>query len=222
MTDDELTQKWAAERAASVARMAALAAGIAAELDDGWTVKPPREEYNEPRDLIRTDGAQIHLSIDRDRLNIGGSMHANGRHGSDSYLGNHLRRETMAAGVTSISVSATRPAAAIAKEIKRRLLPSWLALRAEGLARLAETDKSKSDAYGLACDIARILEAPQPRREDGRGYHFYARNDYAHGVAAEITEHGSVKFELRVGSPERALKLAELLASAAQESEAQP
>lgn len=106
--------------------LTAITLAVTAELGAPWNIVPPRESYDATNEIANNDGAKLYLRIQynhTDRVNISGSMHfeVNGRLQYVSVYENGQKLD-----IPSVSVAIKRGPAAIAKEIKRRLLPSYL------------------------------------------------------------------------------------------------
>jgi hypothetical protein len=109
----------------------------------------------------------------------------------------------------SITVSRDKTPAAIARDIRRRLIPAAAHAWQEAETRRREHNRTNDEAAALAAELAGIL-AMVPRQNDGRadGWNFYT----SQGGQLTVNAYGGVRAELRSCGPEFAVELARLLA----------
>jgi hypothetical protein len=115
-------------------------------------------DYTGPDPLLR--GARLYLHAGsyghQGKLHCSGSLHV--QQGTESlYLGNYLSRDERNAMATSINVSLTKSPAQMAKDLQRRLLPSYLQGFAHGRQALtAQADKQASQ-HAVASALAALM-----------------------------------------------------------------
>lgn len=151
-----------AEQAEKTAVLRTLSAQVAAELGNGWTVEPEqldesgRPYFGRPLAYIN-DGAGSRLMLEPDhrgRLEI-------------RALFEHDRRVNYPEHIT-ITVAVTRPAAAIAREITRRVLPRYAEERVALAERIDKVNGHDTRAHDLAVELAAALGLSKPE-QDGSG-----------------------------------------------------
>lgn len=134
-----------------------LARGVAAELGPDWraTVEPGQEDWPGVY-LVGPDQAKLYL---RGVWNDAGRLQVSG-----GYPQNHGRPQ-----VYSITVARTRGATVIAREITRRLLPSYLKTLAEVIADI-ERDRQAAErrAYN-AGELAKLIPGATVRDDPRSG-----------------------------------------------------
>lgn len=165
------------------AELPTLAQTIAAELGEGWTTTHTSEGghvFNVR--LMGPDGACLHLNVDwnsKGIVKIGGS-----------YLGGTHRLWGL--NHYDIGVSASRGAAKIAAEIKRRLLPDYLVELERFKGMVAAEEASLTEQRRVADLIAATL--PQLRRsKDGNSFTLYS-NDHV-SLNVDVREGGSISID---------------------------
>ncbi len=140
------------ERDKQAASLQALAAAVAAAL--GWSYVRP--DCDRPVDLwasIVRDGARLVFYFDtwKKRIRISGAF----------------PRDFAPYGKTfEITVAADRPAAAVAKDIERRLLPEYLPAAAQAIERQADWDNRNAAARALTKELAAMIGS-KPDGGDG-------------------------------------------------------
>jgi hypothetical protein len=156
---------------------------IAKELGGAWTFKPLDEPY--PTQYISgPNEAEIAVRIEtygsrKGRVEINGNFHiGRDREFIDVREWNHSTSERCK--LPEISVSGTRGAVAITKEIKRRFLPEYLPLLQKAIekrdAATSWEDKTRANLITLAA----IVNASVPTERDRTTASFY-HNDKAYG-----------------------------------------
>jgi hypothetical protein len=136
-----------------------LAADIAQALGAPWTVRPPREGYedeNHPtRVLVNGAGAQIWVRADeydiRGRASFSGSLNIgkNGQYETVYENGNRV-------SVPDITVALSRGPEAMAKEINRRLLPEYLRVLALAQAQVVRENERRAKKRAALSKLAGI------------------------------------------------------------------
>ncbi len=127
-------------------------------LPGGWTIKPTENSWHDV--LTREDGAVLYLtnfSQDSGRWHI--SSGADIEHAHD-YLP-HLSR------FPSITVSKSKSADAIARDIERRILPKFEPLLAVVLGRKAESDAHALLTLTNARRLSPLVKNEEPTMESG-------------------------------------------------------
>ena len=155
----------------------------AAESEERWEMKWVR--------LERDDGSAVTLHLvtyPKTRLAISGVFPRGdgGDYGPSGY-GNDQR--------VTIHVGADRPAKAVAGEITRRLLPTYLPQYAKALERKAADEEGRARADALADRLASVLgeKISDPHRNGERCVRLYRGEWYGD---VRIGHGGSVKIEL--------------------------
>ncbi|MEU7863466.1 hypothetical protein [Nonomuraea sp. NPDC049141] len=117
-----------------------------------------------------------------------------------------------------IKVSYSRGAATIAKEINRRLMPSYLTALADVQQRLKEMETAESRQESIAFALADALGVSRPNREKySRSSQIEVRTgwhgDYSKKLRAEfeVMYGGDVKIEVNTKDADIAVKIAEFL-----------
>lgn len=120
----------------------------------------------------------------------------------------------------AITTGPDRPAAAVAKDIARRLAGPALDYYAAAVAEFEKATDDASRTHDLAAELAGILgvEAPEREPNDTRNtaarlsWYRCGKDDGHYGNAEVSTYHGlSVTFEIRHASPEQAREIARIL-----------
>ena len=175
-----------------------LGADVAAALGPGWQAVVTNDR--EPPTWVHLegpDGAAVSMHVVTyprpPRLSISGVFPRDPQGGGDfgpSGYGTDQR--------VTIRVATGRPAAAIAGEIRRRLLPTYLPQHAKACERQAATETGRQDAERLARRLAELLGEPFNAETPGRGQDRYIRlYREAWYVDVSVSEHGHVKIDLR-------------------------
>jgi hypothetical protein len=194
------------------------ARAIAAALGAGWTVQAPRDGQS-TRHVGQADGSGVSIwftEYPAGRLEIHGIW----PRGKD---GQEYRPTRYGETSPTITVNASRPAAQIAAEIRRRFLPGYLALYAKKTAERAGAEQYQDRT---ADTLARILAATaseggrQGRANGAQLSTVYLRESHVHRVEASGD---SVRFEAFSCPVEVAIRVLDLLsASKAAERDREP
>jgi hypothetical protein len=183
-------EEWARERKARELELQVLAEATALHLGKPWEYQKPPHDCGWIGRIVNGK-AEIHLRRNVDRVTVRGR-----------YPGDNLPWSTKPLKIT---VAWHRGADALAKEIRRRFLPTYLVLygqsqkaQREDEARLKQEDETK----------AKLLDSLSGTLHRGRAIHFSGPGD-SRGTA-EVSG-GSVRFELRGMSHEDACWLAAIL-----------
>lgn len=180
-----------------------LAARVAPILSEGpWTLVPRAEDHGWYAEIKRADGAEISFNIDRHkgRVSINGSFRRDERNGGTyeprvypQGSGERLRCE-------SIGVGITRTPQAMATEIERRLLPTYLPMFAESLKVEAAQKAANLDAEHTAVKLGGILgtnvRGLDKDRGKDRALESRALTLYDDGISVEVNRYGTVKVEI--------------------------
>lgn len=111
----------------------------------------------------------------------------------------------------SISVSGNKNIEKIAKDIKSRLLPEYLAEIAEAEIRLEKIIKYHKGMHESICKVARYLGLPEPEEGKEVIYPSYEKEIFGTRVyKIEADSENSVKFEISTSS-EKAIRILEIL-----------
>jgi hypothetical protein len=156
---------------------------IAKELGSGWTFKPLDEPY--PTQFIQgPNEAEIAVRIEtygsrKGRVEVHGNFHI-GRNKEfiDVREWNHSTSDRCK--LPEISVSGTRGAAAIAKEITRRFLPEYLPLLQKAIDKRDTANSYEDKTRANLVVLAAIVNARIPAERDRSTTSFY-HNDKAYG-----------------------------------------
>lgn len=169
------------------ARQAAIVAALAQELGPDWTVEQQDYWWT-----IKAAAVEIacHFNGDKLRLNSG--------YGDDLYQ--YARFDEGA----SINVNSTRPAAAIVRDMRRRLIPQATEYQAELQHRKAVAEDYAAKRAILLSDLAAILG------EKMHNGHIYLYRDNAHGAITPAVDY--VQMELHSVSPDLARSICRLIA----------
>lgn len=163
--------------------------------------------------IRREDGAGVcfHLvTYPGPRIHLSGEWP---RQGATCYLYGKYQQSP------KISVSPDRPPDAIAREIKRRLLPFYLPLYAEAVQDKAADERRREDAHNLAVRLGGILSASPRGLEDTREEITIYADTKAPGahVVVKINRGGGLRFEIDPGDdPQSAHSLAAWIKAALQ------
>jgi hypothetical protein len=181
-------------------------AGIAAQLGEGWIGVPGDHPADQDAWLERpADGLRVHAHTSSWRRSDRGRIFLSGR----------LPEELIGGPRREITVSAARPFSAIAKEVKRRLLPDLEIDLAAALADKAESDARAATQSAHLAAIAAALGVGA-RIELGRHDLAAMIGGYGDQVTATFAVpahhiHG-VKVEIEVPPGELAVELAAAVA----------
>lgn len=179
----------------------------------GWLVDET-DEYRQPTQrtatLLHPSGRRLFLHADprRGRLTVSvGWLWANGR---QYYPGDYLTREQHQSIVSSISISVTKDAAQIARDIARRLMPGYLTLWVIAVNGLEESNKASKRAADAVLALETVLGIPS--KKPGYAGAPPRRVVSAHSVDFTVRDGGSVKVESYCLTLEQALQLAAVVA----------
>lgn len=188
-----------------------------APLLPGWTLAlHPDLEWCDWADLVRADGAAI-------RVKVGGWR----REGRVTFYGVRPRYRdgspcSLGDGV-EITCDARKAPEALAKDVRRRLLPAYDAAYAAAVASVRQDDAHADEADAVAARLALTLGAqlgdPKARRGDERRifdtpasvYRLAVRSGYSSGLHSQPVR---VDFEVHGLDPETAARVLELIAEA--------
>jgi hypothetical protein len=156
---------------------------IAKELGSDWTFKPLDEPY--PTQYITgPNEAELAIRIEtygsrKGRIEVHGNFHiGRNREFIDVRDWNHSTSERCK--LPEISVSGTRGAAAITKEIKRRFLPEYLPLLQKAIDKRDAAHSYEDKTRANLTVLAAIVNAHVPTERDRSTASFY-HNDKAYG-----------------------------------------
>ena len=190
----ETLSPWETKQAAARTALAAILTAVVAELGEGWSFRP----YSEESDwhIMTDDNTVAMLSA-----NFEDSYTLDGRLVFSVHYTPEENREARTTGgeYPGITVSATRPAKALAGEIKRRLLPDVIAARTKVLARVVATRKANVAQDKTIDAIYKALGKPYtPTPEDHRGQAWYG-NITLYGDDTSVGEKGYSYGSIKVG-----------------------
>jgi hypothetical protein len=163
-TYEQRAERQRAERHAQQTAICALAAGIAAELGDGWQVKQPDPDRDfetvHPHIYRTSDGANFWLAHgwrDKDRIAVNPSwpLDATGREDRPHFS----QYSENGAAAPAIGFHKDKTAAQAARDIARRFLPAFLPLWEKQLAAVHEDTERRVQKRQLATQIAELLAA---------------------------------------------------------------
>jgi hypothetical protein len=184
-----------------------MAPKIATALGIGWTVSP--ETNGDPTDwraiLNGPDGQKLWLSTtwgSKGMLHIAG-IFPNGPGGQSykPYKSNEDREKY------SIQANFNKTPEQIARDIQRRLLPTYREALTEALNRKRSDEQAEIELEAFAAEIAALIGQPAPKKGDC-GYHLY----FDGGPSFSI-EHGpQVRFDHLYLDPEMARRILPILA----------
>ena len=137
------------------------------------------------------------------RLSISGSFWLDG-----ADLHHHRSRGD---GPCAITVSSDRPAATIAAEIRRRLLPAYRASLEAARRRKAEHDAHEAYVATTTADLAALVGASPSRDQPGK---FVAGHGRRYCARVEIYTTGDVRMELSRLTPDEARQILAILHAA--------
>jgi hypothetical protein len=156
---------------------------IAKELGTDWTFKPLDEPY--PTQYLKgPNEAELAIRIEtygsrKGRVEVHGNFHiGRNREFIDVREWNHGTSERCK--LPEISVSGTRGAEAIAKEIKRRFLPEYLPLLQKAIDKRDAANSYEDKTRANLTALATIVNAHVPTERDRTTASFY-HNDRAYG-----------------------------------------
>ena len=191
--------------------MKGLAQAVAAALGAPWAFTEA-DEHEPPRCLwariARPDGAEISVHLNtypKPRLNISG-VYPRGPNGRDYGPWDSTKRPSM-------GVAPDRPAAVIAKEIARRLLPEYLPLYAKAVQDKAAYDAGAGVQQGVASRLAFTLGLPpraHPADSQSVQIHVY-QTDGCYGEFT-VSNGGGVQVKLTGLTPAQADAVARVVA----------
>jgi hypothetical protein len=148
-----------------------------------WTFKPLDEPY--PTQYIKgPNESELAIRIEtygsrKGRIEVHGNFHiGRNREFIDVREWNHSTSERCK--LPEISVSGTRGASAIAKEIKRRFLPEYLPLLQKAIDRRDAANSHEDKTRANLVTLAAIVNASVPTERDRSTASFY-HNDKAYG-----------------------------------------
>jgi|GEM_PF-2475056 len=199
-----------------------VSAFVADALGEGWSVDTS-EAYAEHTGVYvdGPDGARLWLTLggrnygrDLDRLSIRGQYP---RPEESKGYGDGWSKRFGETRTDEISVKRDRDPAAIAREIRRRLLPDYLEMLGEAVAGNAAHDAAVRRGRELRADLAARL-GKGTRVDDARGdvsTPYYGSDTTKVSATFKAHDHsdGVSEVELRWMTAEQALKLADFLAT---------
>ena len=193
---------------------------IATALGDGYEVELPQNIMHEGTGyIVMPDGKRLHFNYEK--LNAGkGQFNIQG----DLTVENISLRNHIPNGRANphINVTVTRPAADIARDIKRRLLPAYLALVNDALQHWRESEAktrhiaSESAKYvGASCGMLRTSQITAPGPYSAQ-FHIYSNQSGARIMSGTVTVYADhVEFNRLSNVPaDQALQIIKLLAEA--------
>jgi hypothetical protein len=192
-------------------QLQAMAQGVAAVM--GYTVKP-RSESNHGgfAEIVRPDGRGFSLNCagglaPRGKIHISGSF-------PDRIDGRQAWRPASGVSYPSINVAADKPAATVAKEIERRLMPDYLPLLAECREHIARWSKVAEETARTAAQLAEGVGGTVDSRD----------SSFAHvkvpGVYIKVAVTGSrVRFDGFSVGPKVAAQILALVVASERESD---
>ena len=198
---------------ANTAERTGLAAQVAANLGVGSKSVAGDNAYRDDVTLQGPDGEQVHLRWDgyaaKGRVLIGGSLD------TDLYQHKPYNAKNL-----TITVAETKPAAQIARDIERRLLPDYRELLATVRASKAASDKAEQERSDLLDELLALLGLGCERWTHNRHdeLHIGKYGDQIHG-SVEATYGGEAKFEIRTTPRNAAQAVAAAIAAARKEKE---
>ena len=202
MEEKSTYQRWQEEREEKRRGFIDLVQKIASHLE-GFSLDDSNN-YDAYTYLIHQDGRKLVIRHAYNRLEISGCYH----HYSPRTYG-VLRYDEKAND--SITVSATKPAKAIAKDINRRLMPRYTELFQETMERVEEEKKRHDYAAIQIRELAAILNTePRETRQIGSRHEILY---YGQSVSADFhtTDGESYDANIRRISHDQAKRIAEIL-----------
>lgn len=181
---------------------------IAAALGTDWHTEDGQWTGGEDTYLCGPNGEQIHMMVGRYRVAAGraeltGSLNHDGQR-----LYEHI---PYGSKLPSITVSLAKSPQQIARDIERRLLPTYREIRTETLARKARSDQDELDRQGLAASLAAVLGVESENPNTAKLY-IGSYGDPLHGDVSVRSASYEVEFSLRA-SPSLAIELAKAIAA---------
>jgi hypothetical protein len=190
--------------------IAKLAAEVAGELGDGWSVDP---HWNANGSMLdHTDSRRLHICTSRWPQNRAGRVIISGvlpyRPGSYIEPGSHKE----------ITVAAERGAAVIAREINRRLMPEYIEALSKIRARNAGEDAAFASQSALAVKVRSIFGLAEPELNDWqleqvkRNGHSIGLHEFGYGSVRPNYDGTDAKLEVTLPA-DQLLQVLELLAT---------
>jgi hypothetical protein len=185
--------KMNAERIQAAAILQQQAEAVAAAL--GWRYLPPTEDMAADcwAHLKSDNGAGLTFNFDswKKRVRISGDFPPNYHPYGKSF---------------EITVGQSRPASAVAKDITRRLLPTYLPAIAQALERKAKSDEACAVASALAAELAKLVggEVLDPRNAHSDERHAFRRYENLY-VDGTVSAYGDCDVRLKIDSCSAAL-----------------
>lgn len=181
--------------------MGKLAAAIAEHMP-GWRLEPREEESACCAALVRDDGAAVTFYLagyGPQKIEVSGRYP---RSGSTCFSPRDRSR---------IGVSAAKAPAAIARDVERRFLGSYLTAYAEGLADKAEHDAGEAAADAVASKLAAVLGVETSRSLATHGcrdrtVYWNAGDGSGYGNARVSAERVALDFQVTPEQAERMLR----------------
>jgi hypothetical protein len=189
-----------------VSGLGSLATGIAVALGDGWAFEPGA--WDGCGTLRHADGRALFLTTASHGM-------SKGRVRVEGTFPGAATREMDACFVT---VGVTRPAAAVARDLERRLLPRYEELLPEARERVARDQAEELDRERVAAEVMRVLPGTERSRVQARARGIALRPPEA-GWRQEVEVYTSgdgtaVSIELHGLDPVRAVAMLEALGRA--------
>lgn len=182
----------------------------AGEKTEAWKFKPNAEPYC-TQHIKGPDEAELYLNLgqygaDKGKVTVSGSLHI----GKNRSYWTVYEKNTRVS-VPSISVTVTRGAEVVAKEIKRRLLPEYLRILNLAVtqrdSQIAHENKRRNNLVALA----KLVNARIPEADDASSTSFY-RSDAAYGTINAYGD-GGAGLELRNLTLEQARHILKYIAN---------
>lgn len=194
----------------------AVARGVAVSLGDGWEAQPGYWSNGEDARITGPNGAGLHLRRTDTWKASGGRLEISGC--LDRELSDRLRYNEQSS--FKITVAPDKRHHLIANDVKRRLLPDYLATLAVAQERKAEHDKAEQEKRErLEALAANLPDATRGEREPDSV--FFGGGRYGNGtVRGEVKESydGGTEWTVHVRSREDALALAAFLSKLVREA----
>ena len=183
----------------------AFAKAVAAEL--GWTYREGEADKQDSADIDGPDGMGLYLNNghwDHSQITIIGSrpQQKNGNHFSVNRPGN-LR----------ITVTPTRPARAVAKDVERWLLPNYRKAFQKTVEEITERQRQRTEAECITNNLADILERKVSQNNStSSDFYIHPRNLTNGHADIKVNEYlNEVEINLRWISPDLAERVCSVL-----------
>lgn len=170
-----------------------LTATIAAELGDGWYASPGYHVANNDAFLHRADGASIHVTADGFRASERGRLFLAGVIPTGYARGRRVE----------ISVSQSKTAAQIARDVALRLLPSYLPKLAAAVDEKWRDEQAAEAREQLLDELAGVLGARRNPYDDGLRFGAF-REGVSGSVSVTRGDSSYARFEVEVPAQQAA------------------